>query len=208
MQGQPSPGNDTGTGTGKDIGVRIAWSLFPILSLGLLGWVPMLVLALRRRTQQAWGVFVTFAVGAVLALVLVATDGSGSGSDDGDGENGIGADVGGVMILTMWVGGPVYWFITTRNRGPAGYQLSGPGYYHPPTVGQPVPGPAYAWPQPQYPPNAAPPATAPPAAASPAAQPADAHAERARARLEGLSERLREREAPGAPGGPGDGGPG
>lgn len=52
---------------------RVLWTLVPIGSLGLLGWVPPLRIAIRRKTPAAWLWFAGSAGAAVLIIVLVST---------------------------------------------------------------------------------------------------------------------------------------
>lgn len=52
---------------------RVLWTLVPIGSLGLLGWVPPLRIAFRRNTPAAWLWLAGSVVGIVLICVLVTT---------------------------------------------------------------------------------------------------------------------------------------
>lgn len=52
---------------------RVLWTLVPIGSLGLLGWVPPLRIALRRKTPAAWLWLAGSAAGAALVIVLTST---------------------------------------------------------------------------------------------------------------------------------------
>ncbi|WP_436773719.1 hypothetical protein [Yinghuangia sp. YIM S09857] len=235
----PGPFPGANSGRGKAVAIRIAWSLVPILSVGFLAWVPLLVLGLHRRTRQAWTVFTASVVLAVTAVVLLMVN--GSEGEKAERARGEGAEVEGIasvpgnigagVMIALWVGGPVYWFVTTRRGSRAeirgipvqpvpmtgpGMPIAAYGWHGAPGVphgggvpsGHAVPGmpgvPAQSVP-PAYRGDAsvpAPgPAPVPPAAPPPvAARPDAVRVERARARLEGLSERLREREGGADPG--------
>lgn len=195
---------------GKAMAIRVAWALAPILTLGFLAWVPTLVLALHRRTRQAWAIFVVSAVLPVTVLVLFAVNGSESTKaelDRGEGAEvegvaSVPGNIGGGLMIALWVAAPIYWFITTRRGSRA--QIRGiPVQPHPMTGPAMPPTAAYGWQQtPAAPagPPPVPPAPAAPAPGVPHRQ--DARVERARARLEGLSERLREREGGAGPDAP------
>ncbi|WTW94265.1 hypothetical protein OG216_13090 [Streptomycetaceae bacterium NBC_01309] len=224
----PGPFPGANSGRGKAMAIRIAWSLVPIVTLGLLAWVPLLILGLHRRTRQAWTVFTASAVLAVTVLVLLFVNGSESGKAERDRGEGaevegiasVPGNIGGGLLIALWVGTPVYWFVTTRRNSRAEVRglpvppvpMTGPGMpiaaygwhgapgvphgYHagptaPPTVSPAVPPPA---PGPAPSPVPAAPTPSSPAADSGAARHDAVRVERARARLEGLSERLRERE--------------
>lgn len=193
---------------GKAAAIRVGWSLTALLTLGMLGAVPFLVLALHRRTTRAWLLFAGSVVLTVCAFVFffvfgeVAPD---NGPDTRTTAEKVMTDVGGSCLLLLWIGGPIYWFVTTR----AGSRAEIRGV---PVKQRPITGPGMgpygptAGPQPGYWPGESPagygPAPTPPPTPAPAAvhhAQAD-HVERARARLEGLSERLREREQPGPDG--------
>ncbi len=52
---------------------RVLWTLVPIGSLGLLGWVPPLRIAFRRKNATAWLWFAGSAAAFVLVIVLTST---------------------------------------------------------------------------------------------------------------------------------------
>lgn len=61
---------------------RTLWTLVPIGSLGLLGWVPPLRIAVRKQTPAAWLWFAGSVAAVVLVIVLVTTVRSTSGAKD------------------------------------------------------------------------------------------------------------------------------
>lgn len=52
---------------------RVLWTLVPVGSLGLLGWVPPLRIAFRRKTLAGWLWFAASAASFVLVIVLTST---------------------------------------------------------------------------------------------------------------------------------------
>jgi hypothetical protein len=50
---------------------RVAWTLAPLLSLGVLTFVPFLAVALRRRRKRDWLNFLGYLLTAVLEVVIV-----------------------------------------------------------------------------------------------------------------------------------------
>jgi hypothetical protein len=52
---------------------RFLWTTIPVLTVGLLGWVPALHVARSRRTPKGWWWFVGLLAGAVGECVLVGT---------------------------------------------------------------------------------------------------------------------------------------
>jgi DNA uptake protein ComE-like DNA-binding protein len=69
----------------------VAWALVPLLSLGLLAFVPFLRLALARRRRADWQVFSGYLVGDVVAVVLVSATA----------DNGAGATLSGLLLLLL-----------------------------------------------------------------------------------------------------------
>jgi hypothetical protein len=139
---------------------RVVWTLVPIASLGLLGWVPPLRIALRTRTLAAWLSFAGSAAGTVLVIVLVSTVRKAPGSKDNPS-----AWVG--MIETLYIIAiAVYTGIATKvltpkpRLKPLPPQVQNAYGWYP---GQP---PAY----PPSPPNVAPPIVAPRAVDAAAAE--------------------------------------
>ncbi|MGW0663861.1 hypothetical protein [Streptodolium elevatio] len=232
----PGPFPGANGSRGKAVAIRIAWSLVPLLSVGFLAWIPLLILGLHRRTRQAWAIFTASAVLAVTSLVLLMIN--GSEGEKAERDRGEGAEVEGIasvpgnigagVMIALWVGVPVYWFVTTRRGSRA--EIRGVPPLPTPMTGPGMPIAAYGWhgapggphnyhggaptssavPMPASGPVSAPapaPVPGPVPSPAPASAPASGAAgqdavrvERARARLEGLSERLREREGGADPG--------
>ncbi|MDI2126348.1 hypothetical protein [Yinghuangia seranimata] len=241
------PGAFPGAGHGgaKAQAVRIAWAVVPVVSITLLSWLPLLVLALYRRTRAAWLAFGIAVGGLAAALGLLIANGAADdrakarGGPDAtpSGLESVPGDIAGVLLIGLLAGVPTYWLVTTRRttraavspdaelrrRAPGhGWQpaLIPPGHRPADSGYRPMPGqapgyqagpggvlghayapgvPPQAGPVPQMspqPPQQAPHYAAPQPQPGPAqpAPAADPHAARARARLEGLSERLRERD--------------
>ncbi|KQV23971.1 MULTISPECIES: hypothetical protein [unclassified Kitasatospora] len=130
------------------VGPKILFCLVPLLSLGLLGLVPSLVLALRRRRAVD-------VLGAVVFVLLQLTLYVSVGLSKPDGQD-VFSLIGGLALLALWLGAPVH-FLVLDSRS---------GWGTPKTV---PPVQTAAWyPAPQYP--AAPPAPPLPAPAQPAPQ--------------------------------------
>ena len=87
---------------------RVLWTLVPICSLGFLGWVPPLRIAIRRQTPAAWLWFAGFAAGTALVIALAETV-----QDPADPQSGPPAWVGMVIILDI-VSAAVYTGIATK----------------------------------------------------------------------------------------------
>ncbi|MFI6587714.1 hypothetical protein [Embleya sp. NPDC050493] len=206
----------------------IGLAVLPFVSIGLLAWVPPLVSGVRTRRRWDWVILTGVAVGVVLAFVCLVV---GSESDDekrareavgGPEPQTILDDVGTIMLLVLMVAVPVWWCVRSARwakamrvhqpHAQAGYApwQQAPVGPLPHPLPHPQPMPYRPAPPPQTPPGyprtgpAAGPAdqrgpVAPPAAAGP--PPSDDPAARARARLQGLSERLREQDGGGNPGG-------
>lgn len=139
---------------------RVLWTLVPIGSLGLLGWVPPLRIAFRRKTPAAWLWFAGSAVGIVLVAVLATTVREAPNLKDTPP-----AWVGGIEILYI-IGAAVYTGIATKALTPKSRPTL------PPTQVQEPYAYAYGW----YPEQPAaylppPPAAAPPSATWPIVAP-------------------------------------
>ncbi|MFF2045823.1 hypothetical protein ACFVVX_35910 [Kitasatospora sp. NPDC058170] len=158
---------------------KVLCAVTPVVTVGLLGMIPSLLLAIRRRR---WfdilgavvfaGLFLTYLVGAGVA---------------GNDKSAHGADTAGMTaMLLMWFGAPLHYLLMDSRalwnaaRPQPTVLPTPPGYYPPPAspyaqtapVMPYAPPPGYATPAPVSMPNTAPtPAPAPPAAA-PAAPPA------------------------------------
>ncbi|OPC83432.1 hypothetical protein B4N89_23025 [Embleya scabrispora] len=193
-------------------------------SIGLLGWIAPLVAGVRTRRRWDWVVLTLSVVFLVLAFVCLIV---GSETEDekaareavgGPAPQSVLDDVGAVMLLVLMVAVPVWWCVRSarwaramRGQLPpreAGYAPWAGVGLSPQSLSQPLPRPVvpgYPHPGPAVRPHfapsvpSAPPPVAPPAAGPPPA--VDDPAARARARLQGLSERLREQDG-GNPGGP------
>lgn len=82
------------------VGQRIAWSLLVVCSLGLLQWVPFLVVAIKRGLRRDW-----IALGA-FAFVSVVTAIWGGVTADGPGDSLLGfVSIGamGTAVVLIWV---------------------------------------------------------------------------------------------------------
>ncbi|MGW9209178.1 hypothetical protein ACWGR4_19595 [Embleya sp. NPDC055664] len=194
-------------------------------SIGMLGWIAPLVAGVRTRRRWDWVVLTLSVVFLILAFVCLIV---GSETEDekaareavgGPAPQTILDDVGAIMLLVLMVAMPVWWCVRSarwaramrgqlppRQAGYAPWAGAHAGVGLPPQpVSQPLPRPVlpgYPHPGPAVRPHiapVAPPPVAPPAAGPPPA--VDDPAARARARLQGLSERLREQDG-GNPGGP------
>ncbi|MGW2397866.1 hypothetical protein ACWCYY_15115 [Kitasatospora sp. NPDC001664] len=132
------------------VGGKVLLALVPLLSLGLLGMVPSLVLAVRRR--RAADVAGAVVAGLLQLLVYVAV-----GLTDPDPDVASGLDLaGGLALFALWLGGPVHFLVMDtqqqwRSKAPA------PAPWYPPPVVpyQPQPQPSYP-PRPQPQPQAGP----------------------------------------------------
>ncbi|MFJ8044439.1 hypothetical protein ACIRBX_28440 [Kitasatospora sp. NPDC096147] len=144
------------------VGPKILLALVPFLTLGLLGMVPSLVLALRRR--RVADVVGAVLVGLVQLFVYVYL---GLNDPDSDATNGL-TVAGGFGLVALWLGGPAHFLVMdSRHIWGTGAQPPAPAawYPQPPLQAQPgyqpypqhpapmpAPGPLPA-PQPQpYPP--------------------------------------------------------
>ncbi|MFI1381469.1 hypothetical protein [Embleya sp. NPDC020886] len=203
----------------------IGLAALAFVSIGLLSWILPLVAGVRTRRRWDWVVLTGVAVSVVLAFVCLAV---GSETDDekaarealgGPEPQTILDDVGTIMLLVLMVAVPIWWCVRSARWAKAmgGHQPHPQAGYAPwqqgPVGPHPRPHPQsmpYRPAPPQAPPGylrPAPPVgpadsrgpVAPPPAAGP--PPLDDPAARARARLQGLSERLREQDG-GNPGGP------
>lgn len=126
------------------VGPKILLCLVPLLSLGLLGLVPSLVLALRRRRVAD---LVGAAVFGLLQLGLYVSIGL---TEEKNSEYVL-SSAGSIALMLLWLAAPVH-FLIADARGQAR---------------RAVPQPAAAWyPPPQYP--AAPPSLPPAVAPAPA----------------------------------------
>lgn len=124
-------GQQYGSNTGPlGAGGKVLLALVPLLSLGLLGMVPSLVLALRRK--RAADVVAAVVAGLLQLLVYVAI-----GLTDPDPDTASGLDLaGGLALFTLWLGGPVHFLVMDtqaqwRSKAPAPAPAP---WYPPPAV--------------------------------------------------------------------------
>jgi DNA uptake protein ComE-like DNA-binding protein len=82
----------------------VAWALVPLLSLGMLAFVPFLRLALARRQRADWQVFSGYLVGDVVAVVLVSATA----------DSGAAATLTGLLLLLLAGFGTVHTLIAFR----------------------------------------------------------------------------------------------
>jgi len=209
---------------------RIGLGVLAFLTFGILGWVAPMIAALRTRRFTDWAVFTIAAAGALAGVVFmaIATESDvdklrreAAGLPE---PKTVLDDVGAIMLLVLAVAVPIWWFVRTTarrsgvvappaphdrwGRQPIGYPAAphGVGYPdHRPPAHLPGPGAglaghamppmsrAAAAPTSRQMPPPVPPPVSPPGHDDPAA--------RARARLAGLSERMREEQDGGNPGG-------
>ena len=155
---------------------RVLWTLVPIGSLGLLGWVPPLRIAFRTKSAAGWLWFAGSAAAFVLVIVLTSTVRVSDVDDTPPSWVGV------VEILNI-IFTALYTALASKVLTPkpkpapapaAAWDLPGRGYgYVPAPVPAPAPGYGYGgYPAPQqaYPP-------APPAAEPSAARPNEVAAE-------------------------------
>jgi DNA uptake protein ComE-like DNA-binding protein len=83
---------------------QVAWALVPLLSLGMLAFVPFLRLALARRRRADWQVFRGYLVGDVVAVVLVSATAA----------NSSGATLAGLLLLLLAGFGTAHTLIAFR----------------------------------------------------------------------------------------------
>jgi hypothetical protein len=175
---------------GVAIGLRVLFTVLPVLSLGLLAWVSTLRLALVRKGQRDWVMTAVPAGLAVIGMVLIET-----AKPNQTGKSGLG----GVLLLVCMFGTAAYFLVMDIRRqgaplpvrpAPAGYPTPNP-YTGGPVISQ---GPArprqppygYGHPLPGTP-------TTPPPTPPPVAAPAP-RIHQVRAELDELSDYLRKEE--------------
>lgn len=156
---------------------RVLWTLVPLGSLGLLGWVPPLRIAFRKKTPAAWLWFAGFAAAFVVIMVLAGTV---HGSAEDDTPDWIGDVEVFNMIITALYTAIASKALTPKPKAalfpPQPLDFPGYGYGH-----RPVPAPAPGYGYGGYPaaPAAYPPASpvAGPVPAGPNAMAAEVQAE-------------------------------
>ncbi|MFJ3790347.1 hypothetical protein [Kitasatospora sp. NPDC090091] len=129
----PGPGAGPAAGPGPYGALgRTLCILAPLLTFGLLGMVPALLLAIRRR--RAYDV-----VGAVvftgLFLAFLVSAGIAGGNSDGT----VLDKVGTVALVLLWFGAPLHFVgMDLRAVWDAGRPAPAPAAYYPPTAPPPV----------------------------------------------------------------------
>ncbi|WP_406202506.1 hypothetical protein OH807_24355 [Kitasatospora sp. NBC_01560] len=157
---------------------RILWSLVPLLTVGLLGMIPSLLLAIRRRRAYDIAGAVLFAGLFLTYLVCAGVAGGTKNAPTAD-------TVGMVAMVLMWFGAPLHFLamdlraVWDAGRPKAPAPAPAAAYYPPPgAAAGPVAGypPAAAGPSygaaPGYAPAAGPATPAPGAGPGPAPAPA------------------------------------
>ncbi|PJE95690.1 hypothetical protein CUT44_22280 [Streptomyces carminius] len=135
----PAPSR-RGPGAGGMV-VRLLFAAVPLLSLGLLSWVPSLRFALIRGRRADWAVFAVSAVLTAVYVVLLFT--VPEGGKDAEGTASLPA---GLYMVLLFGGATVHAVLGDRFlRDPAAYRTGRPVPY--PLAGHPGPPPA-AYPQP------------------------------------------------------------
>ncbi|WP_329132655.1 hypothetical protein OG552_13715 [Streptomyces sp. NBC_01476] len=177
---------------GVVIGLRVVFTVLPVVSLGLLAWGSTLRLALVRKRPVDWVLVAVTVVIAIVALVLF------SNSPDVNSKQ---ANTGGTMLVFAMFCTPVYFLVMDiRRTGTPLVVRSGPGGY---AQGNPYASgisQAPAGPRPQQPPygyghpRPAPPQTPPLPPRPPAATVPHPRIEQVRAELDELSDYLRKEE--------------
>lgn len=99
---------------------RIIWTIVPLITAGLASFAPFLYLMLTRKTARARTMFLTFAAGTVLEVVVLAM----VGNDDVEGTPDF---LGGVYIVALTVTAAVMAFVELRP-GKEGAALPGRAY--------------------------------------------------------------------------------
>ncbi|MET7380590.1 hypothetical protein ABZT08_17515 [Streptomyces sp. NPDC005526] len=112
---------------------RIAWSILAWGSLGLLVWVPFLVVAVRRGRGSDWGAFAAFLFYECVTLPWASI------TSGGDGDPVLGA----VALLCLLVATAMLLFAVFDPRSPQGAQGARPMYGTPPA---PTQGQSYGYP--------------------------------------------------------------
>ncbi|MEU6391276.1 hypothetical protein [Streptomyces sp. NPDC046939] len=136
--------------------MRVLFVAIAVLTIGFLGFVPMLRLALTTRSKVDWRVFIGVAAVQLVCWIAVFSDPGGEEFTTWYGNAGMG-----LMLINLAVS-VTYYLIADirhahRNRQPLGAPLYGvPGpqqqYGYPQPQPQPRPQP-YAQPQPPAPPS-------------------------------------------------------
>lgn len=153
--------------------VRWLFATFPVWSLGLLSWVPMLRFALQRKRGLDWAVFALYVLltaGLLLWLDLLPAEGTGDGGTGGAG-GGDGEEVAEVSALLGFFWLSLIVAATIHAVRGDRFERPRPAAALPPTRYAPAPYPAptgYA-PPPGYPPPS--PAASPGPYPAPAAPP-------------------------------------
>ena len=96
----------------KTVAGRVAWASIPVLSIGLLAFIPSLRLAIRKQTPVAWLAFVGFLAATVAEIVIVET-----AKPAANGDTDPGSLAGGYFFALMIVGAIHAWI---AGRGQTG----------------------------------------------------------------------------------------
>ncbi|WP_326745230.1 hypothetical protein [Streptomyces sp. NBC_01760] len=85
------------------MGQKIAWSLLVVCSLGLLQWVPFLVVAIKRGLRRDWIAFGAFAFVAVVTAIWGGLTANGDDDQSLLGFLDIGAMGTAVVLVWVWL---------------------------------------------------------------------------------------------------------
>jgi hypothetical protein len=124
----PPPDGDQPGASRSSRAARLAWTLVPILSLGVLTFVPFLVVALRRRGKRDWLHFLGYLLTAVLELVAGGTVGH-------YGPHNQWKQSAGVIIIFLTIAGAVHTY-TVMGPQPSGFGPAGGLDHEPDTAEQ------------------------------------------------------------------------
>ena len=90
--------------------------MLPVLSIGLLSWVPFVYLAVRGGSQRLWRIAGGYIGVTVVMIVLIAVGGSGSHPYRHHSSSGA-TTAGGLLLIVLAAGGCVHWL-----AGRAGFE--------------------------------------------------------------------------------------
>ncbi|MFI6879324.1 hypothetical protein ACIBL6_38385 [Streptomyces sp. NPDC050400] len=124
---------------GAQAGLRVLFVAIAVLTVGFLGFVPMLRLALTTRSKVDWRVF-----GAVAAVQLVCWVGVFSDPGGEEFTTWWGNAAMGLMLVNLAVS-VTYYLVADIRHGRRQQLAAGPGLLY----GMPQPQPSYGYPQPQ-----------------------------------------------------------
>ncbi|MEE1938526.1 hypothetical protein V1L54_03710 [Streptomyces sp. TRM 70361] len=122
-----------GPGAGGMV-VRLLFAAVPLLSLGLLSWVPSLRFAVIRGRRADWAVLAVFVVLTAVYVVLLVN----VPANEPEGEEGTASLLAGLYMVLLFGGATVHAVLGDRfPRDPAPYPLV--GHSGPPSAGYPAP---------------------------------------------------------------------